>query len=302
MGVRRAVVAATACALLATGCAQEHRAPSPPAPTTGLVPNPAYRPGLPPARAVQALVPLTARTLEVVDLDEVRRQVGLPEVSSHSSAADRASFAQRAAEEAPLLVTDPLARVDERLRTTYGFGADDVSWLARFTGGGVSGWVLSMRPGTDMRAVARAARDRIGPLGSSTIVAAHRLVLHGAAGRGTPVWAADPRWAELVPDPGEAFLLHRGCLPAEPASPGLRPLAGFAITFGDHVATVRVDRDRTDLFARLRLGRGPFARVLRHGVADPSSGRIGYDVPRPADAVALVRRRALPFAACAPAG
>jgi hypothetical protein len=73
------------------------------------------------------------------------------------------------------------------------------------------------------------------------------------------------------------------------------------VTFGDHVATVRMDRDRTDLFARARRGHGRFARVFRNAVADPSSGRIGYDVPHPARAVALVRQGLLPFGVCAPA-
>jgi hypothetical protein len=72
------------------------------------------------------------------------------------------------------------------------------------------------------------------------------------------------------------------------------------VTFGDHVATVRVDRDRSDLFARVRRASPAFDAVFRHGVADPSSGRIGYDVPRPARVAALVRRSELPFGVCAP--
>ena len=51
---------------------------------------------------------------------------------------------------------------------------------------------------------------------------------------------------------------------------------------------------------RARLGDSPFGRVFRNPVADPSSGRIGYDVPRPARAVPLVRRGDLPFGVCAP--
>jgi hypothetical protein len=71
------------------------------------------------------------------------------------------------------------------------------------------------------------------------------------------------------------------------------------------VATVRVGRGRTDLFARVRLARswpvagGRFGQVFGSGVADPSTGRIGYDVPHPARAAALVRRDLLPFGVCA---
>jgi hypothetical protein len=128
------------------------------------------------------------------------------------------------------------------------------------------------------------------------------LLTHDVAGPGEQVWAADPSWSRLVPEPGEAFLVQRGCLDAAggPPGPGLRPLDGFAVTFGDHVATVRVDRDRSDLFARVRRASPAFDAVFRHGVADPSSGRIGYDVPRPARVAALVRRSELPFGVCAP--
>jgi hypothetical protein len=62
---------------------------------------------------------------------------------------------------------------------------------------------------------------------------------------------------------------------------------------------------RTDLFDRLRIADDPvlagasgFADAFRHGVADPTSGRIGWEVPRPALAAAVVRREALPPALC----
>lgn len=43
-----------------------------------------------------------------------------------------------------------------------------------------------------------------------------------------------------------------------------------------------------------------YGRVFRHGVGDPSSGRIGYGVPDPGAAAALARGDALPFGVCAP--
>jgi hypothetical protein len=268
---------------------------------------PPYDGSLPPAQAVQALVPLRARTFRLVDLVEIRRQVGLPELTSRSSAADRAAFRARAAVAAPLLDRSVLAPVDDRVRTAYGFGLDDVAWEAHFSGGGSRGWIVGFGPDVDMSAVTRAARAGVGSLRGAHVDAADHLVTHGAALPGEPVWGSDPMWARLVPGPGEAFVVQRGCLESTDEGEGtsLEPISGFAIIFGDHVATVRVDRDRTDrdrtdLFERARLGRGRFGRVFRHAVADPSSGRIGYDVPQPARAAALVRRGDLPFGVCAP--
>jgi len=302
VSVRGAVVAVLACAGLAAGCTPQHAAPphtpAPVAPTA----IPPYDASLPPAQAVLALVPRAATTLRLVDLAEIRRQVGLPELTSSSPEADRAAYRTRAAVDAPLLDRSVLAPADDRLRASYGFGVDDMAWEAHFSGHGRRGWVLAFGTHVDMRAVARAVRARIAPLRGAHVDVRDRLVTRGAAARGEPVWGSDPAWARLVPGPGEAFVVRRGCLAARDARrhPRLEPISGFAMTFGDHVATVRVDRDRTDLFARARLGWGRFRRVFRHPVADPTSGRIGYDVPHPARASALVRREVLPFGVCAP--
>jgi hypothetical protein len=299
---RTTLVAALACGVLVSGCAQEHSAPRVAPPSSVPTEIPPYDGSLPPAQAVQALVPRRARTLRLVDLVEIRREVGLPELTSRSSVADRAAFRARAAVAAPLLDRSVLAPVDDRLRTAYGFGLDDVAWDAHFSGGGIRGWVIGFGPEVDMAAVTRAARAGVGGFRGAHVDAADRLVTHGAGLPGEPVWGSDPTWARLVPGPGEAFVVQRGCLESTVQDEGksLEPISGFAVTFGDHVATVRVDRNRTDLFARARLGRGRFGRVFRHAVADPSSGRIGYDVPHPAQAAALVRRGDLPFGVCAP--
>ena len=301
MSVRGAVLGALTCLALAGGCAEQHAAPPPPPPSTVPTAIPAYDASLPPARAVQALVPLRARTLRLVDLAEIRRQVGLPELTSRSTPEDRTAFAQRAATQAPLLDRSVLAPVDARLRAAYGFGVDDIAWEAHFSDGVRRGWVVAWVPTTDMTAVTRAAQDGVGALRGAHVDAADHLATHDAAAPGEPVWGSDPTWARLVPDPGEAFVVHRGCLESATRDPGplLDPISGFAVTFGDHVATVRVDRGRTDLFVRARRGGGRFARVFRHAVADPSGGRIGYDVPHPAQAAALVRRGVLPFGVCA---
>jgi hypothetical protein len=301
VSARGAAVAVLVWAVLVGGCAEEPAAPppTPPSPVPTVIPP--YDGSLPPARAVQALVPLTARTLRVVDLAEIRRQVGLPELTSRSSAEDRAAFWTRAAVSAPLLDPSVLAPDDGRLRTAYGFGVDDIAWEAHFSGDGSRGWVVGFGPDVDMAAVTSAVRAGIGPLSGAHVDTADRLVTYDAARPGEPVWGSDPTWARLVPGPGEAFVVQRGCLEASAATDvRLEPISGFAVTFGDHVATVRVDRGRTDLFARARLGRGRFGQVFRHAVADPSSGRIGYDVAHPARAATLVRRGVLPFGVCAP--
>ena len=86
------------------------------------------------------------------------------------------------------------------------------------------------------------------------------------------VWANEPQWAGLVGEPATATYLHRGCIPlnealgpdadaedqaallAEQSVTTLDDLPGFALAYGDHTATVRVEPGRTDLFERLRLG------------------------------------------------
>lgn len=303
MDGRRGLATLVLAAAFMAGCAEEHAAPPPTPPSQVPTQIPAYDGSLPPARAVLALVPLKARSLRLVDWAEIRKQVGLPELTSRSSAADRAAFRVRAAEAAPLLDPPVLGAVDARLRAAYGFGVDDVAWEAHFSGGGSNGWVLSFDPGVHMRAVARAVRDGVGRLRGAHVDAPDRLVTDGTAAPHQPVWGSDPTWRRLVPAPGEAVVVHRGCVDGMRlhGAASLAPLSAFSITFGDHVATVRTDRNRDDLFARVGLGRGAFGRVFRNGVADPSTGRIGYDVPHPAQAVPLVRRDLLPVGACAPA-
>jgi hypothetical protein len=233
-----------------------------------------------------------------MDWDIVRRDVGLPGLTSASSAADRAAFRSRIRTDSPVLDPPLLAGVDARLRTRFGFGADDVAWEAHWSGLGFSGAALTFGSHVDMAAVARAVRAGVGPLRGAGIRRSARLVVTGLSADG-PALGADRTWADLVPDPGEAFLVHVGCLSGAGGAGILDPLTGFSVTFGDHVATVRTDPDRGDLFARARLGSGAFADAFRHPVADPSSGRIGYDVPHPSTVVPFVRRGELPFGTCA---
>jgi hypothetical protein len=281
---------------------------------------PSYDAALPPARAVLAVVPQTATTVTLTDFAALRDQVGLPELTSGSSREDRSAFQARARAETALLSPGLLGRVDDRLRSSYGFGVDDVLWEAHFSGGGTHGWVIALRTGLDRASVRRAVRDGVGPLRGAAFDAPDLLLSKGIAPRGAPVWAVDPVWARLVPATGEAFVLRRGCVAAGslPAPRGraerllarippdrLEPLTASVLTFGDHVATVRMSRNRLDLFDRLSLTRRwplvrgvRFGQVFRAGVGDPSTGRIGFDVPRPARAVALLRSGLLPYAVC----
>jgi hypothetical protein len=126
----------------------------------------------------------------------------------------------------------------------------------------------------------------------------------------------------LVGDPAEATYVRRGCVPLPDALgpdattqqevkalaghdvTDLDPLGAVAVSFGDHLATVRLGKDRADLFDRLHLGDAwpagspGFGDGFTDGVGDPASGRIGYDVPHPAVAARLALTETLPFAVC----
>jgi hypothetical protein len=276
---------------------------------------------------VLRFVPATATTLTVTDLDRVRAQLGVPDLTSDDLMSDRTEFWRRAELEAPLLAQGALRADGSRLMLDYGFTQDDVDWEAHFTGADGKGYVLGFRDGLDMGAVARAVRDGVGPLGGAHVLAAEHLVVSGAAENGADSWATDPALVDLVGSPAEATYARRGCVPLDdvlgPDATGedqqavlarhdvtdLDPLPGFALEFGDHLATVRMDPGRSDLFDRLDLAddwaddrpdpTAPgFGSTFRAGVADPASGRIGYDVPHPPVAARLALLETVPFAVC----
>jgi hypothetical protein len=205
----------------------------------------------------------------------------------------------------------------------YGFSQDDVDWEAHFRGEHGAGWVLGFRPDLDMAAVARAVRDGVGPLAGATVRPADHLVLSGQATDPTDSWATDATVVPLVGDRAEASLVRRGCIPfADALGPDatseqqdrvlehvdvtdLDELYAFVLEFGDHLATVRMSAHRADLFDRLHLGdswpRTPqpsFEDGYAAGVADPATGRIGYDVANPPVAAGLALGETLPFGTC----
>ncbi|WGL52570.1 hypothetical protein P5P86_01805 [Nocardioides sp. BP30] len=277
-----------ALAVMATACGGSNQAAPPePDPSTSSTPAPPYDASLPPARAVLSLVPHEATTLSLTDFDEVRAQYG--------AEPGDAGFWKEAVRHSPLLSTGLLRPYGDRLQ---GFGPDDVAWEARYAGGGSDGWVLALRPGTDMAAVRRAVAAGIGPLAGATVDAADHLV---TSARLDP---SDPGWtdlADLVGPRAEATYVARGCLAGDTGDQRLQPLRAYAVSFGQGLATAYLGGGRDDLFARMRLGATlpAFAADYTHGAADPSSGRIGFTMTDPVDAAQQALRGRLPFAVCA---
>lgn len=305
-------------ALVVSGCSHAvksaGRATGPATPA----PAPTFDRNAEPAEAVLSLVPQSADVITVTDWDAIRVQVGLPDLTSESPAADRTAFWERAASEAPALAKGMLRPDDSTYRQRYGFSQDDVDWEAHWNGPDGPGYVLKLRDDLPLQQVRLAIRAGVGAIASGRIIEADHLVVHGSSHVDT--WANEEGWDDLVGQPMEATYLRRGCIPTDEALgphatqedvdaiaatkvvPDLGDLPGFAIGFGDHNATVRVEPDRTDDFDRIHLARHwpspDFRRAFRAGVADPSSGRLGYDVPDPPRAAAVALRGELPFAVC----
>ncbi|MCW2791192.1 MAG: hypothetical protein JWO76_290 [Nocardioides sp.] len=322
--MRTRVTASLLLALALTGC-RDVPPPDvePSGPPPRLAGTPSYDAGQEPASAVLPLVPATATTLTVTDLDEIRAQLGVPDLTSDDPMADRSDFWRRAETEAPLLAQGLLRDDNSELMLDYGFTQDDVDWEAHFTGPDGSGYVLGFREDLDMTAVSRAVRDGVGPLAGAEVDETEHLVLSGTTADGAESWATDAALVGLVTEPTEATYARRGCVPladalgpdatqqdqdavlAEYDVTDLDPLDAFAVAFGDHLATVRMAAGRADLFDRLRLADDwpatpapAFADGFESGVGDPATGRIGYSVPRPPIAARLTLLETLPFGVC----
>ncbi|MCL2540873.1 MAG: hypothetical protein FWE71_00245 [Nocardioidaceae bacterium] len=274
---------------------------------------------LEPSEAVLPLVPDAATTLEVTDFDQLRLTLGFGDMTSHSAAGDRARFWRDLPHTATL--SDGLLHpVDGQLRSRFGFGADDVAWEASYSGGGTSGWVIAFRESLSMGQVERAVRAKVGPLKGAQVDAANHLVTSTAPPPGAQSWGHDSHLVALVGRPADATYVARGCLSfASVYGPGvegqlasgpsqsvgnLTPLDGYAIAFGGQLATAELGAGRNDLFDRLRLAgvlpstSPDFGTAFARGVADPSTGRLGYELQRPTAAVRLTEQGHLPFAIC----
>jgi hypothetical protein len=154
--------------------------------------------------------------------------------------------------------------------------------------------------------VQRAATDGVGPLAGATVRPEQRLVTSGTTDDGSASWAADPDLVALVGLGGAAWWVDRACVPGEPDGASvpsdLEELGPWSVQLESALVTARLGTERSDLFERLRVSTAfaPFASILEGGVADPSTGRLGFRMSDPAAAADLVQRRRLPFAACAP--
>ncbi len=178
----RALLLALVAPLLLGAC-QSPESPAAPRPVASVAPEPApaYDADAEPAEAVLSLVPQSAEVVTVVDWDQVRAQLGQPDLTSEDLMTDRLTFWERAGTEAALL-TDGLLRDDSStFELDYGFTQDDVDWEARWTGADGPGFALGFRPDLDLAGLRRAIGDGIGPLPGSTLDAEHGLVVAGTA-------------------------------------------------------------------------------------------------------------------------
>jgi hypothetical protein len=295
-GVRVALLAA---ALMVSGCADDEPAKPPPA-AASETPGPAYDASLEPAAAVLALVPEAAQALTVTDFDQVRLELGLGDVGGESAPEELQAFWERAAAERPLLSSGMLRPLDPQLQAGYGFTQVDVDWEAHFFDAAdeETGWVLAFGECTDMAAVQQAVEDGTGPLAGATVDAGERLVSSGTTSDPAQSWAADEETVAMVGLPANATYVARACTGSWGAD--VDELETWSLQFEGSLVTARLGEGRQDLFTRMRLGvtEPGFAEAYDGGVADPSSGRIGYVMADPPTAAKLALEHRLPFATC----
>lgn len=303
-------------ALLASGCSGSDELVYPPDPDTSAI-STDYDPTLEPSAAVLALVPAEASTLEVTDFDQLRLTLGFGSLDGRSPAPQRARF-WRALENAATL-SQGLLRPDEAELEPYGFGPDDVAWEATY-GDGADGWVIAFHDDVALGEVQQAIRADVGLLSGAVLDLERALVTSAEAPEGDDSWAAIEEVVGLVGQSANATYVERACLPFDTvfgagmeeqladapraALDALDPLEGFSVAVGAELVTVRLGEERADAFDRLRLAevmpaiRPEFGAGFARGVADPSTGRLGYDVQRPSAVAELIADRHLPFAVC----
>jgi len=302
--------------LLVAGCSDPADPVYPEEPDTAAI-STEFDPSLEPSAAALALVPTDASILAVTDFDQLRLTLGFGALNRESTPAERNRF-WRAMTEAATLSTGLLRPVADELET-YGFGPDDVAWEATYSDG-ADGWAMAFHDDVPMARVERAIADEVGPLAGAVLDAERLVVTSAAPPEGGDSWAALEEVVGLVGQEANATYVERDCLPFDTvfgegmeeqlaeapraALAGLDPLEGFSVALGGSLATVRLGENRPDAFDRLRLDevmpaiRPEFGAAFSRGVADPSTGRLGYDLQRPSAAVALITDRHLPFAVC----
>jgi hypothetical protein len=298
-GVRVAVLAGVL--LMVSGCGDGEREFLPPEPEAVEAYTPTFDGSLEPAAAVLPLVPEDVDTVMVTDFEQVLLQMGLPDLTSADTRADRDAFWARAEAERALLSTGLLRPIEQKLKQDHGLTQLDVSWEAHFydATGAETGFVLAFRDGTDMTAVADAVAAGFEALQGADVDAERGLLTSGVAPDGEDSWAVDEDTRALVGLPANATYLSRGCADQELGA-DLDELEAFSVQFEGTLATARLGEDREDLFSRMRLSAEvpEFEAAYDGGVADPLTGRIGYVMTDPAAAADLAAAGELPFAAC----
>ncbi|KAA1420165.1 hypothetical protein F0U44_06970 [Nocardioides humilatus] len=303
-------------ALLATGCSDPAKPVFPQDPPTQTLATD-YDAGLEPSAAVLALVPQAATTLEVTDFDELRLTLGFGALDRSSPEADRAAFWRAVTTAATL--SDGMLRPFADQLAAYDFGEDDVAWEASY-GDGADGWVIALHDDVPLAQVQKAIDDGVGPLAGAELDTDSYLLTSTTSPDGEESWGALPEVVQLVGQSANATYVDRACLDFDTvfgagmeaqlaagprlAFDALDPLTGFSVALGADLATVRLGEARSDAFDRLRIAdvmpaiKPEFGAGYARGVADPSTGRIGYDIQGARAAVELIEDRHLPFAVC----
>lgn len=299
MNVRRWGISALAVglALALVGCGDDST-PKKPEAAPAEETYPAYAATMDPTEAAMTFVPVGATTLAVTDYDEVKSLFGLDDTTSRSGPAEQSELWSRADKEAAQVSGGLLREVDQQLRTTYRWGAADVVWEARFSGGGEEGFVIKVadrvKPGAAIKA-------GVGPLkGASFDPKTHLITKHTAAADAEN-WAAQETMLAVAGGPAASTYVVKGCAEGGPKEKTrLAPVEAYSVEFGGGLATLRLGEDRGDLFYRLKLGdqAAAYTKVFTHGVADPSTGRIGFRVTNPVTAATLVTSEPVPYAVC----
>ncbi len=255
----------------------------------------------PAARLVLDLVPPEVSRVTVTDFDQVAAELGVIQRSSDLGAEQRSDFWRRAEAETVLLADGLLRPVQARLERDFSIGQEDVEWEARLfdDAGREVGFVLAWSAIIDPAVVQRAVRAGVGPLRGATVLPEQGLVLSGAATEVDEPWGGQ-QLVDLVDGPATSTYLEIGCVD-EPGADSWDELGAYTLSFGSVLATARLGTGRDDLFERLAASTAgdEFGAGFTGGAADPSTGRLGFELVSPARAAALTLRRQLPFAACA---
>ncbi len=294
----RPVLALAAALVVLSGCSSPIEAPDANEPAVPLATAAVAEQRPPAARVVLDYVPEGVARVTVTDYEQVALQLGL---AGDLGAGERADFWRRAETETVLLADGLLRPVQERLQRDFSLGQEDVRWEARLfdDAGREVGFVQSWAAVIDPQVLRRAVEAGVGPLRGATVLAEESLVLSGVAAQVEEPWGGD-LVDPLVEGPATSTYLELGCVD-EQGPDSLDALEAYTVSFGSVLATVRLGGGRSDLFDRLETAASDdtFSEVFTGGAADPSTGRLGYEIVSPPRAAALTLRRSLPFAACA---